>query len=156
MCLARDVKEYFSSEEEDRANFELPDGNFISLGRVREGFADPLFSQEAPRSGLTSAVLEAVGSCDTDVKKEMVGNILVTGGNSLLYGLVSRLSARIQEAVPSSVKAKVVTLPFPAEKKYSQWIGGSILGCLASFQSLWVGEREYREQGPVVLDKKCP
>lgn len=96
-----------------------------------------------------------MGQSDTDVKKEMIGNVIVTGGNSLLYGLTSRLATRLQDT-PSSLKAKVITLPFPAERKYSQWIGGSILGCLSSFQALWVGEKEYQEHGANILEKKCP
>ena len=41
----------------------------------------------------------------------MIGNILLTGGNSMLYGLGSKLSSKIQDIVPGSLKAKVITLP---------------------------------------------
>jgi actin-related protein len=37
----------------------------------------------------------------------------------------------------------------PIERKYSSWIGGSILGCLGSFQQMWVSKQEYEESGKV-------
>lgn len=35
------------------------------------------------------------------------------------------------------------------ERRYSSWVGGSILGCLGSFQQLWVSKQEYEESGKV-------
>lgn len=37
------------------------------------------------------------------------------------------------------------------ERRYSSWVGGSILGCLGSFQQLWVSKQEYEESGKVCV-----
>ena len=44
------------------------------------------------------------------------------------------------------MKIKVVA---PPERKYSVWIGGSILASLSTFQQMWIAKSEYDESGPV-------
>ena len=43
----------------------------------------------------------------------------------------------------------------PAERKFSVWIGGSILSSLSTFQSMWVSKAEYEEAGPSIVHRKC-
>ena len=40
-------------------------------------------------------------------------------------------------------------------RKYSAWIGGSILGSLNSFASMWITKTEYEEAGPSIVHRKC-
>lgn len=47
-------------------------------------------------------------------------------------GLPERLEAEIKNMAPASMKAKVKCVASP-ERKYSVWIGGSILSSLNSF-----------------------
>ena len=41
------------------------------------------------------------------------------------------------------MKVKIVA---PPERKYSVWIGGSILASLSTFQSMWISKEEVRER----------
>jgi len=50
------------------------------------------------------------------------------------------------------MKIKVVA---PPERKYSVWMGGSILSSLSTFQSMWVTKEEYDECGPSIVHRKC-
>ena len=43
----------------------------------------------------------------------------------------------------------------PPERKYSVWIGGSILGSLSTFQQMWISKAEYDEAGPTIVHRKC-
>ena len=43
---------------------------------------------------------------------------------------------------PSTMKIKIVA---PPERKYSVWIGGSILASLSTFQQMWISKEEYDE-----------
>jgi len=43
---------------------------------------------------------------------------------------------------------------YPPERKYSVWLGGSILGALSTFQSMWITEAEYQEEGASIIHKK--
>ncbi|KAG6954937.1 hypothetical protein JG687_00011504 [Phytophthora cactorum] len=43
----------------------------------------------------------------------------------------------------------------PPERKYSVWIGGSILSLLSTFQQMWISKAEYSEAGPSIMHRKC-
>ncbi|MQI72129.1 actin, cytoplasmic 2, partial [Escherichia coli] len=58
----------------------------------------------------------------------------------------------ISALAPSSMKIKVVA---PPERKYSVWIGGSILASLSTFQQMWISKGEYDESGPAIVHRKC-
>jgi hypothetical protein len=42
------------------------------------------------------------------------------------------------------MKIKIIA---PPERKYSVWIGGSILASLSTFQQMWISKEEYDESG---------
>merc|ERR1712023_467339 len=44
-------------------------------------------------------------------------------------------------------KVKIIA---PPERKYSVWIGGSILSSLSTFQQMWISKQEYDESGPSI------
>src|SRR5216117_3644802 len=55
-------------------------------------------------------------------------------------GLSDRMQKEITALAPSSMKVKVIA---PPERKYSVWIGGSILASLSTFQQMWIPKQEY-------------
>ena len=67
-------------------------------------------------------------------------------------GIADRMSKEIGALAPSSMKIKVVA---PPERKYSVWIGGSILASLSTFQQMWISKGEYDESGPAIVHRKC-
>ena len=58
--------------------------------------------------------------CDVDIRKDLYGNIVLSGGTSMFPGMADRMSKEITLLAPSSMKIKVVA---PPERKYSVWIG---------------------------------
>ena len=58
----------------------------------------------------------------------------------------------ITTLAPQSMKIKVVA---PPERKYSVWIGGSILSSLSTFQQMAIWKPEYDEWGPIIVRRKC-
>ena len=92
--------------------------------------------------------------CDNEVRTSMFGNIVVTGGNSLVPGFVERLEMELQVAVPA-VRIKLVCPTNPVERKSSCWLGGSILGSLTSFHQMWIGKQEYEEYGKGIVERRC-
>jgi len=67
-------------------------------------------------------------------------------------GIADRLSKELQSLAPSTMKIKVVA---PPERKYSVWIGGSILSSLSTFQTMWITKSEYEDSGPSIVHRKC-
>merc|ERR1712154_345891 len=60
-------------------------------------------------------------------------------------GIGERMTKELTALAPSTMKIKVVA---PPERKYSVWIGGSILSSLSTFQHMWISKGEYDESGP--------
>ncbi len=69
----------------------------------------------------------------------------------LFPNIAERVCKSIKSMGGNSVKFKVYA---PAERKYSSWIGGSILSCLTPFETMWVSKQEYEEYGPNVMNIK--
>jgi actin-like protein 6A len=109
------------------------------------------------RQGLSRMVHEAISSCDNDLRKELYRNIVLSGGSSLFATLNERLTQDLAELAPTQLKkdVKVVAAP-PVERKFSVFIGGSILGSLGTFHQMWMSKGEYEEHGKALVDRKCP
>lgn len=90
--------------------------------------------------------------CDVDVRKDLYNNIVLSGGTTMFAGIAERLSKEVSALAPSSMKIKVVA---PPERRYSVWIGGSILSSLSTFQTMWITKAEYDESGPSIVHRKC-
>ena len=65
-------------------------------------------------------------------------------------GISDRMQKELLALSPSSMKVKIVA---PPERKYSVWIGGSILASLSTFQNLWCSKQEYDESGPGIVHR---
>ncbi len=62
------------------------------------------------------------------------------------------MTKELTNMAPASMKIKVVA---PPERKYSVWIGGSILASLSTFQQMWISKEEYEDSGPGIVHRKC-
>merc|ERR1719173_367196 len=63
----------------------------------------------------------------------------------MFAGIDKRLNKEMTALAPASVKVKIVA---PPERKYSVWIGGSILSSLSTFQDMWIQKRRIRRIWP--------
>ncbi len=77
---------------------------------------------------------------------------MVVGGNSMLIGFIERLNNEFNNL---NYKTKISAAPTTAERRFSSWIGGSILGSLGTFHQMWISKQEYEETGRFIVDKKC-
>lgn len=61
---------------------------------------------------------------------------------------------------PQNLKVKVINAngsgTGTGDRRYPSWIGGSILASLGSFQQMWISKQEYEENGPSIVERKCP
>merc|ERR1712217_300006 len=75
----------------------------------------------------------SIMKCDVDIRKDLYGNIVLSGGTTMFEGIADRMQKEIVALAPPSMKIKVVA---PPERKYSVWIGGSILSSFSTFQQM--------------------
>nr|KAJ0202621.1 hypothetical protein LSAT_V11C500244070 [Lactuca sativa] len=116
--------------------YELPDGQIIKIGAERFRCAEVLFQPHLigmEAAGIHEMTYNSIMMCDVDMRKHLYENILLGGGSTMLPGIVDRYIKEITSLAPSSMKIKVIAKP---ERKYSVWIGGSILASLSTFQQV--------------------
>jgi actin beta/gamma 1 len=135
--------------------YELPDGNTITIGNERFRAPEVLFKpsligKEIP--GAHTCLYDTIMKCDVDIRKDLYANIVLSGGTTMYEGIAERLNKEVVALAPSTMKIKVVA---PPERKYSVWIGGSILASLSTFQQMWISKSEYDESGPGIVHRKC-
>uniref|UniRef100_A0A2I2ZS93 Actin, cytoplasmic 1 n=1 Tax=Gorilla gorilla gorilla TaxID=9595 RepID=A0A2I2ZS93_GORGO len=88
--------------------------------------------------------------CDVDICKDPYSNTVLSGSTTMYAGLMQK---EITALAPSTMKIKIIA---PPERKYSVWIGTSILASLSTFQQIWISKQEeYDESGPSTVHCKC-
>eukprot|EP00611_Tribonema_gayanum_P028109 TRINITY_DN7123_c0_g1_i3.p1 TRINITY_DN7123_c0_g1~~TRINITY_DN7123_c0_g1_i3.p1 ORF type:complete len:426 (+),score=124.62 TRINITY_DN7123_c0_g1_i3:31-1308(+) len=136
-------------------SYELPDGNVIVIGNERFRCPEVLFQPSfigKEASGIHDCTFQTIMKCDVDIRKDLYGNIVLSGGTTMFPGIGERMTKELTALAPSTMKIKVVA---PPERKYSVWIGGSILASLSTFQQMWISKAEYDESGPSIVHRKC-
>eukprot|EP01117_Protostelium_nocturnum_P015167 TRINITY_DN5848_c0_g1_i2.p1 TRINITY_DN5848_c0_g1~~TRINITY_DN5848_c0_g1_i2.p1 ORF type:complete len:379 (-),score=62.29 TRINITY_DN5848_c0_g1_i2:13-1149(-) len=150
----REMQLSLETSEVDRT-YELPDGQAITIGNERFRAPEAVFQPSflgGEHEGIHEMIYNSIMKCDVDVRKDLYSNIILSGGNTMFPGMKERLQKELEELAPSTARIKVIA---PEERKYSSWIGGSILSSLECFQQMWVSKEEYDESGPSICIRKC-
>lgn len=135
--------------------YELPDGQVITVGQERFQCPEALFKPEMlgnEMTGMHTTTYNSIMKTDIDIRKDLYNNMVMSGGTTMFEGIASRVQKEVESLAPASMKIKVVA---PPERQYSVWIGGSILSSLSTFQQMWVSKSEYEEMGPGIVHRKC-
>ena len=137
-------------------SYELPDGQVITVGNDRFRCPETLFQPsliDLESSGIHASIYNSITKCDIDINtKGLYANIVLSGGSTMFPGIVDRVHKEITALATPTTKIKIVA---PSDRKYSTWIGGSILASLSSFTETWIKKKEYDEFGPSIVHRKC-
>ncbi|GAB0497884.1 hypothetical protein MMPV_009221 [Pyropia vietnamensis] len=110
----------------------------------------------AAAESLPYQAASVIARCDVDVRRDLYGAVVLAGGGVVTRGLVDAFGRALTAACPQMYKCRVVPPPpGVVERGAGAWIGGSIMASLGTFGALWVGRREWEEEGERVLHQKC-
>ncbi|KAI9171737.1 actin [Paramyrothecium foliicola] len=145
--------------------FEMPDG-YNQMWREQrfkatEGLWDETAGYPLPEAErLTKAqtipelIKAALGAVDVDLRGNLLANVVVTGSTSLINGFNDRLNNELTAMYPG-LKIKIHAAGLTSERRFGAWIGGSILASLGTFHQMWISRKEYEENGPGIVEKRC-
>jgi actin len=163
--VALDYNDGMTESSELEQQYKLPDGKVITIGNERLRCPEVLFQPDLfdigtafgrsefrcfPAVGIQGLMDQAIRACDEDIRKDLYGSIVLSGGTTMFPGFAERFTKEITALAPSTMKIKVVA---PPERKYSAWIGGSILSSLSYYQARFISKAEYDESGPAVAHR---
>ncbi|XP_060075362.1 actin-like [Ylistrum balloti] len=134
-----------------KKDYTLSNGSSISLGYERFQCMEALFKPNLIGSnacGIHEMIEKSIKACPADIISMMSCNVILAGSNTMVEGLVSRLTRELQKLLPSTIRTKIVA---PPERPFSTWIGGSIFGSLSSTRQIWTRPADYDEFGPNVV-----
>lgn len=172
-CPFRGQGEAIARERTDTQKpFEFPDGYNQLFSSDRFKIVETLFDPQcyiAPPPGsvdatefptpdhsstILSLVKQSIGQVDVDIRPQILMNVVLVGGSSLIEGLPQKLHDEMTRMYPST-RVRITASPIPVERKFASWIGGSIMSSLGSFHQMWISKKEYDEHGPSIVEKRC-
>ena len=150
--------EFIPTSVNQELTYDLPDKKTINLSQDRNLIIERVFNpvKEYPEFlGYHQMVNNAISQADLEIKKELYSNIFLCGGNTLFTGFPERFQKQITNTNKQTFKIKIITHPSNTERKFSSWIGGSILSSLGTFHQLWLSLAEFEEHGASIIERKC-
>ena len=150
--------EFITTSLSQELIYDLPDGNTLNLSKDRTLILERVFNPIKDKPGFLGyhqMVNDAINKADLEIKKELYSNIFLCGGNTLFNGFIERFQKQISNTNKQLFKLKIITHPSNTEKKFSSWLGGSILSSLGTFHQLWLSKAEFEEHGEMIIERKC-
>merc|ERR1711965_106734 len=163
--VAEDYDAEMADFQDKTKKFEMPDGTSVEVHAQQIRCPELMFKpaldgREMP--GLHQLTDKTVKDCDLDVRKGLLGNVVMSGGTTMFPNMPERLQNEIQTLVAEATKVKVIA---PPERMISVWIGGSILASLSTFSRMWINRTSdpdanppvvgYEEIGPRIVHQMC-
>ena len=148
--------------------YTLPDGRVIKIGRERFEASEALFTPslvDREGAGLSDLVFDVIQEADMDIRRDLYGHIVLSGGSTMFPGLPTRLESDLKKryvrdvlgggdgtAMTSDVKKRLnklkLTVEAPPRRKHMVFLGASVLGEIMSDNpSFWLQRADYEEQG---------
>jgi actin len=160
LCYVAEEFDAELSKVEDQVDkkYVLPDGKEISVGFERFLCPEALFQPTLggfEAEGIHTVTRKLIKKCVSNTKvpsTDFYENIVFIGGTTEFKNIGKRMQKEIQQLVP---KKKVVVYS-PQGRRFSAWIGGSLLASMDTMDQCWITKKDYEEHGAQIIHKKCP
>ena len=149
-------KEAAESSSETDSVYEMPDKSTINVnGTTRIMIPELLFKPDLNGfscDAIQTLAFKSVQKSDVDTRKDLLKNIILSGGTTMYEGITDRLKSELTNLAPNGSEIRLVATP---DRKYAVWKGASTLASLSSFAASWISKDEYDEHGAAIVHRKC-
>ena len=142
---------------EEESKYILPDDSEIVVGNEKHQVTELLFDPsingyeyESVQKIIANSLNQI--NINIDLRSQLYGNILLSGGNMKFNGMKERLHKEIKKLSPKNIK---VGLHLSSNAENACWIGGSVISGLEAFKEMYVTEKEYREKTDQIIHIKA-
>ena len=152
--IKEELCEIYSPENENKLepkNYTLPDDSILEIGDERRLAPEILFNpliREYEYPGIQEILAESINKTNVDLKLQLYGSILLSGGNTNIKGMKERIYKEIKKLAPKKARIRLHT---PSNPENCCWIGGNIISSLEISKEMWISVKEYMEKGENIL-----
>jgi centractin len=142
-----------NTEKESKTQYQLPDGQTVTLSSERYESTNVLFDPTlfgSEEMSVADVLVNSIVKSDIDLRSKFYSQIVVSGGTTLSPGFGDRLLYEVRSRVPAQTRIRISA---PPDRIHSSYVGGSILASLATFKSMWVSRADYEEHGRAILHR---
>lgn len=135
--------------DEETRSYELPDDKGIIQVDHKTRFAatELLFRPDMAGikgEGVVQCTYDSIQKCDQDLQITLYSNIVVTGGTSLLPGYKERFERDLFDIASDAARTDIkIDIDLP--RRYSAWVGGSMISSLSTFENMGINYSEYED-----------
>ena len=159
--ILSEIKDMLFTPDENKENkrYVLPDKKIIEINdefvsNMKLGIKNKLIGND--EHNLKSIIFKSISSVLLDIKKELINNIFICGGNSLIFNnYFNDLKDSLAKQLVSGTVVKLTTHPSKIERSLASFLGASIISSLNIYKETIVKKEEYEEHGAIVIEKKC-
>ena len=137
--------------------WENPDGEKLDVSKESMECMEPIFSPDILDSdafGIHKLTLMSIEKCEQPIQRELCNRIVLSGGTTVCPDFEMRFKREMNDILSNELKEVIEVIALP-ERKYSTWIGGSILASDPLFPNICISKVEYDEHGPDIAYEKC-
>jgi centractin len=160
--IVRDIKENLCEiknqelvDEEENREYQLPDGEVVSLGKERFEAVEinfGKFSNGCNFEGMHNFLYSNLNKLDSDLQKYLYNSIYVSGGNSMTVGFTERLHEELDKILQNQIKINITAVN--TDRSLLAWQGASFITNINSFPKLWISKKDWEEEGEQIFNKK--
>jgi actin len=133
-------------ERDEYSNFELPDGQIVTIGKERHLCAQALFEPELIGKDVVGVHQAIVKSAEGN--EDLLAHIVPIGGTTLIEGLTDELKTRLAQLTSSQLN--VVE---GHDQNTISWLGGSVFASQSTFYDSCFKSEEYQEHGTRFIEQ---
>jgi len=126
---------------------DLPDGSKLKLNSERFLLSEPLFDPNIIHidyMGLAEAISKVVMSWDRENWEELLSNVILSGGSSLMVGLNERIELELRNYFSEKLGPKIKVVAASGRENMG-WIGASVLFSKDQLKKGWITNPTHQE-----------